>query len=431
MQDQTLPPPIELSFNLELADLLASTWEAYSQRRRGEVLKRTSTSPRSPAQRTKDWLKPFIIGFLLGLFHLTFAILVLVAAGNALGYQPPLPPDYYGIFSFGTFVAGVIWFWLLAGPAIARYRHQAACLAEWRVTIPEIFEGPVPVAIHFLAERVSYEMLKNREMVPTGISLRVIDTANYLLLRVRGGMLPLSKKKLPSSAMDAVRRWSAERNALLLPTARRHIYLPRQLSACLGVAVLVSCIWISKHLKLTPQAPIYPTSVTLSLPDTSTIIAGQVVNLERVSYKASENQGTLFDQLSGFVNRPEISGTFDIDRSATPFLAQTAEAEFEQERSWHLAIGQIPAIATMEPLPDSGVFIAWDQPNAADYAGHCGALRANTGTTPVASERVLWRKRLYLQLCTASMSKPELREWMLQAITPINRVLASRTQTNP
>jgi hypothetical protein len=395
------------------------------------LLKSASAPPPTRGQQAKRSLGRFIIGFLLGVFHLNLASLVFFTAADAFGYLPPMSPDDSRYFSAGSFVAGAIWFWLLAGSSIQKYRHQSACRKQWLINFPEIIEGPVPVSIRFLTQSVNYEMLGDRNTVPVGKSLRLVDTANYLLLFVRSGVIPLSKKKLSPVTIDAIRGWSAERNALLLPVAKRSPYLPPQLSAGLGMVLLVVCLWAGNHIKRMPRTPIYPTTVTLSLPDATTMVAGQVVNLERLSYRASDNQGVLYDQLSGYVDRPEISGTFSADRSATPFLAQTAEAEFDQERSWHLTIGQIPDTATLEPLPDSGAFIAWDQPHDADYPGHCGALRSNSGTTPVAGGRVLWRNRLFLQLCSASMSETELRDWMLQAIPPMSRVLASRTQTNP
>jgi hypothetical protein len=431
MPDHMTPPQPELSFNLELIDQLAGSWERYSQHRRGVRLTSASAPHPTGWQQAQRSLGLFIIGFLLGVVHLTFASLAVCTAANALGYLPPVSLDEQRLFSAGSLAAGVIWFWLLAGASIQKFRYQLACRKRWRIDFPEIFEGPVPVSIRFLAESVNYEILGNRNTVPIGKSLGLVNTTNYLLLFVRSGVISLSKKKLSPVTLDAILRWSADKNALLLAVAKRSRYLPPRLSASLGATLLLVCLWAGTHVKLIPRVPIYPTSVTLSLPNEITIVAGQVVNLQRLSYEVSDYQGTLYDQLKGYVYRPEISGTFFVDRSATPFLAQTAEAEFKQERSWHLTIGQIPDTATMEPLPDSSVFIAWDQPHAANYPGHCGALRSNSDTSPVVGGRVLWRRRLYLQLCSAAMSKTELRDWMLQAIPPMSRVIAYHTHTKP
>jgi hypothetical protein len=328
-----------------------------------------------------------------------------------------------------TVVIGFLWLWLLVGPSIEKSRYEAACKKLWRCDFPEILQGTVPVSAKFWTGFLAFEMLGSDHTLVVRPSVKLIETDAYCLLQLGSTQLPIAKSKLSAQTLNEIRNWSMAANIFFTPIPPRPTRLPPKLSAWLGVALCLSCLWVGTHIREWPKSVAYPTSVRLALRDATTIVAGQVVNLEHLTYSASANQGVLYDQLSGTISRPEIAGTFFTDRNGTPFLARTAQAEFDDERTWHLTIGQIPADATMEPLPESGVFIAWDQPPTADYPGHCAALRANSGTTPLSQGRVLWRNRLFIQACSASMAKADVRDWMLQAIQPLNRELALRTQT--
>ena len=428
LPQQDAPASIEFAFDISQADLLHGLWMAKAQMRNRVHLVSATKLPDTSRQRLARWLKPFALGCCLGIFHLNAACWVLLAAAVAFGMHPQIAPESLARLGFGTGFVGMIWMWLLAGPAITEYRFRSGWIRRWRSDLPEILQGPLPASVSLSADQAILETLNCRDVAPIGPSIRLIEADDYCLLKLRGALVPIAKNKLSPDVLQAVRGWAMAHNLLFHPVRQRHIVLPTRVSALLGVVLCLCCFVIATHMRVVPQPPIYPTSVTLALPDATMIVAGQVVHLEDLSYGASDFNGVLYDQLSGYISRPDISGTFHMDRSATPYLAQTADDEYNQERTWNLTIGKIPDNATMYALPDSGVFIAWENSVSADYPGRCGALRSNYDTSPAPAGRVLWRGRLYVQVCSAAMSASELREWMMQAIKPMYRQLVSRTK---
>jgi hypothetical protein len=355
----------------------------------------------------------------------------LIAAANALGYLPPLSPDKHGFFVGATIIIGIIWLSLVAGQPMENVRNASACKKAWRQDFPDILRGAVPASVGFSTESVTFEIPGNKQTIAVRPSVKLVETDAYFLLKSGSTYFPVAKSKVPPQALVYIRNWAQARQILFTPAPQRPARLPPNVAIGLGVPLFLSCLWVGTHVTAWPKPAPYPTTVRLALRDVETIIAGQAVNLQQLSYSAHVRQGALSDELSGSIGRADITVTFTVDRIATPYLAQTAQAEFEEARTWHSWTGQIPADATMEPLPDSGVFIAWDNPPTAAYPGRCAALRANGGTIPVSGGRVLWRYRLRIQACSATMAKADVRDWMLAAIQPLENELALRTQTKP
>lgn len=431
MSSSNAPIPFEFSIDLELNDYLFSAWIAHLQRRNRIQLKSSTQPPSVRVLQVGRSIWPFVLGVCLGLFNFNAVGFMLIAAAIATGCMPEITPYQSHVVSAGAVLVGFIWFWLLAGRWLERNRCESAWLKYCRTDFPEILGNSVPVSISLLADSVSITMLGGHSVVPIRSIVRLFEIDDYFILRTGITLLPIAKGKLSSQTQDGIRNWAKGQNIFFVPDGPRRNRVPRRISVALGAVLCILCLWVGTHIRVQPQSVAYPTSVKLALRDATTIIAGQAVQLEKLSYSASVNQAVLYDSLSGYVSRPEISGTFFVDRNGTPFLARTAEDEFADERTWHLTIGQIPADATMEALPGSGVYIAWEQPFSADYPGHCGALRSNSGTTPLSAGRFMWRGRLFLEVCSATMSKTEVREWMFHAIEPLNRELALRTQTAP
>jgi hypothetical protein len=431
MPDQNTPTPLTISFDLELKDFLFAAWTAYLQRRKRMKLISFDQPTPSPREKASGIIAAFIAGLCLGIFQFYAAGLVLIAADSALGYVPPLSPDEHRYIGPGSIVTGLIWLLLLSGETIAKSRNEAACKRSWRHDFPDMLQGAVPVSMRFSDGSFAIDQPGSSQTVTDLSSIKIVESDAYCLLQLGSARVPIPKNKLSTQALNDIRSWSTARIILFRQVPQRPKRLPPKVATWLGVVLFLSCLWVGTHVRTWPKPAPYPTTVRLALRDVETIIAGQAVNLQQLNYSASENQGALYDQLGGSISRPEISGSFSVDRSATPFLAQTAQAEFEEERTWHFWFGQIPADATMEPLPDSGVFIAWDNPPTAAYPGHCAALRANGGTIPVSGGRFLWRYRLRIQACSATMAKADVRDWMLAAIQPLENELALRTQTKP
>jgi hypothetical protein len=431
MPDQNAPTPVTISFGLELKDFLFAAWAGYLQRRRRMKLISIDQPPRSLRDKARENIAAFVAGLCLGIFHVYAAGLVLIAAANALGYLPPLSPDDHRYIGPATIVIGLIWLALLSGESLEKSRNEAACKRLWRQDFPDILRVSVPVSINFMEGSFAIAQPGSSQTVTELSSVKLVEADAYFLLQLGGARVPMAKSKLSSQALNHLRGWSTSHEILFNQAPVRPRRLPPRIATWLGAALCLSCLWAGTHIKTWPKPAPYPTTVRLALRDVATMVAGQVVTLQKLSYTASGRQGGLSDQLSVGIGRPEISGTFTVDRIATPYLAQTAQAEFNEARTWHLWSGQIPADATMELLPESGVLITWDNPPTANYPGHCAILRANGGTIPVSGGRFLWRYRLRIQACSASMSQADVRDWMLAAIQPLDNELALRTQTNP
>jgi hypothetical protein len=431
MPDQNIQAQIDVSFDIDLKDsLFGANMVNALLRNRMQLRSATLPAPPQPGRAGRQ-IVSFVAGLCLAYFHLNAAALVAFSAANALGYITEFAPYQVHYVSAATASIGLLWLWLLIRQPIEKYQCDAAYKNLWRIDFPEILHDPVPVSIRFSADSVAFNMLGSHHTIPLSTPVKLVETDNYCVLKLGTTQLPIPRNKLPPQNVSAILSWSAAHNILFTPVMRRRTRLPPLVSACFGAVLCVFCLWVATHNKAWQAGAVTRTSVKLELRDATTIIAGQTVHLEQLRYSASDRQGVLYDTLTGTISRPDIGGTFFMDRNSTSNLAQTPQEEFEDERTWHLAIGQIPADAAIEPLPNSGVFIAWDQPPSADYPGHCGALRSNSNTTPAAAGRVLFRNRLWLQICSATMSKAEVRDWALQAIPPLNQQFALRTQTTP
>ncbi len=431
MPDQDTQAPIELAFEIASNDLLSVLWASRSRARNHTLLVSAAQPPPTRAQRLKRSLKPFAFGCCLGAFHLNAIAWVIYAAYVARGH-PIAVPAHAALLSTGTILFGIIWLLLLTKPAIAKARFQAALKRQWRTNLPEILQAPLPVRLSLLTDKVVFEILGGRTITPLGPAVELIEQDAHIVLNLRGTPCPIPKHTLLPDATRAIRVWATAHSRLFVPVPQRHILLPPRLSAWTGAAICLCCILIAGNVTALPNpATNQSRAVMLALPNATTIIGGEVAHLNGLTYTASVFNGVLYDQLSGYIDRPEISGTFHMDRSAAPYLAQTAQDEFAEERTWNMTVGKIPATARRYDLDAAGVYIAWDNAPGADYPGHCGALRANRDTLPAPDGRVFWRGRLYLQLCSASMSADDLKAWMLHAIAPVYRQIVSRAQATP
>jgi hypothetical protein len=419
MPDQAITEEVALSFEVSLNELRHASWLMRLQTRNRVAFTPVSGIEPTRLQRFTASLRPFAIGLCLGVFHVHAAIVVVAGAAIAFGYWHGISPEALPYLCWGILLIGVIWFRLLSVRFFDHSRLSAACRKRWRGEIPSIFSGPVPASFTLSADRVTANLLDTQVTMPAGQSVKLVETPSSWFLILGDTCLPAAKAKLAAGATEAIRHWALAHGRLFGAVADRDFNLPRRVSAVLGLTLLLFCIWAATHIRPEANAAVQPTSVNLVLSDATTIVAGQMVHLEGLNYTASTWNGALYDRLSGYVSRPDISGAFYIDRSATHYLAQTAEAEFEEEKGYTLAVGKIGAAATMEPLPDSGVFIAWNNPPEANYPGRCGALRYNYDTVPLPGQQVMWGGRLRMQLCSATMSKDEVRDWMLQAIEPM------------
>ncbi len=427
MPDHNLPSPLEISVDLELQDYLFGAWTVYSGRRDNIKLRNLSEPP-GQAQTIRQAAMSFTAGVCLGTFHVAAASWVLTASANALGYTPQIASEYAPLLGGVPRIVGFIWLWLLAGETIQKYRYERACKKLWRKAFPEIFDHAVSVSISFTDTSVASTVVGRQNSIPVGRGVRLVETDTHYLLTLDALPLPLPKSRLSEQTARDMIAWAAAHAALYAPVSQRRKILPPNVSAGLGVALCLACLWVGSHVKIWSPPPAQTRSVNLALPNTDRIVAGQVVHLEQLNYTATNRYGAFYDSLAGTVSRPEITGTFFADRYDTPNLARTAQDEFVEERTWPLIIGRIPADAAIEELPASGVLITWEQPLSADYPGNCAALRANADTTKLSGGRFLFRRRLYLAVCSPSMSKADLKTWSLQAIAPLNRELVLQTQ---
>ena len=420
-------PPVRLTLDVELKDHLSASWLLRAHRRHLWQFDPAAQPSTTRWQRTRRVGRSVVFGLCLGFFHLCAAGFVLVLAANVFGYWPELDRENFHYLSSVTILFGAIWFWLLAAPALQKFRSDSATRKVLRINFPEMLWHPVSMSARVSATRIILAGSGRRYVVPLGAWVTLIDAGSYLILQMGSMLLPLAKPKLSLDSMVALLDWSKSQN---IPVQK----LPTQKSLAakdlrrFGGVLLLACLWVGTHIKVQAAPSIFPRAVRLILPDETIFVAGEIVHLQRLRYSLSDNEGLLYDTLDGYISRPEISGTFYVDRNAAPNLARTAEAEFEIERAWHLTIGQIPPDATMEPLPDSGMYVAWEQPSTAEYPGHCGALRANLGTAPMAGGRVSFRDRVYIQACSATMLKGDVKAWMQQAVRSLNHELLMRTR---
>jgi hypothetical protein len=411
MQDERLPCPIAVTLDVTLKELLAGYAFERDLERKEEGLKRVGeAAPRGRA------LARFLIGCCLGYFHLNLAGVVVFAAAVALGFWPQVRPDGAAFLRIGSIVAGSIWLWVLAAPALAKFRYMHSLAKELRPSVPEIFAGPVPARVCFAPDMVTAELLGARSSAAPPASLRLVETADYFFLRVRLTLVPMAKARLAAADAATMRDWARSQGVLYYPRFHRRSLLPPPFSAAAGLALFVMCLAIAGGVRREPEIAAYPARVTVGLSDGETVVDGETAKLDHLYYTVSMFQEGLYEQLRGAVSGPDVSGTFREDRNAHGYLAQTAEDEFAEERGWNFPMGPIPQSAMMEALLDSSVLISWQNPRDAAYPGQCVSLRANVDTVKLNAGRVMWRRRLYVTTCSATLSAQELRAWMLAAI---------------